>query len=102
MIYNENYIGDIYCSSSTGTNHRYICESVKDLPEDIIGKEFKTEIIVNLYKQCFTTDNHDEGIIIGFEINQRFCDYYYMVYVPSSNKVEYELAIDSEFVSSIH
>lgn len=42
-----------------------------------------------------------KGIIIGFEDNNQFFDYYYIVYIPELNKVEYQLCNDAEFTKSI-
>ena len=46
-------------------------------------------------------DSGHKGIIIGFEDNNQFFDYYYIVYVPELDKVIYQLCNDAEFVNSI-
>lgn len=55
----------------------------------------------SLYKECVTTKDKAKGIIIGFEDNIRWSDYYFIVFIPSQNKVVYELAMDGEFRDSI-
>lgn len=42
-----------------------------------------------------------QGIIIGIEDCNSFCDYYYIVYVPESKQVTYELANSADFVKTI-
>ena len=42
-----------------------------------------------------------KGIIIGFEDNNQFFDYYYIVYVPELDKVVYQLCNDARFINSI-
>lgn len=53
-----------------------------------------------LGKEC-TADKNQHGIIIGFEDSQSFFDYYYIVYIPETEKVTYKLANDADFVKSI-
>lgn len=53
-----------------------------------------------LGKEC-TTDKGLQGIIIGIEDCNSFCDYYYIVYVPESKQVTYELANSADFVKTI-
>lgn len=53
-----------------------------------------------LGKEC-ATDKNQHGIIIGFEDSQSFFDYYYIVYIPETEKVTYKLANDADFVKSI-
>lgn len=43
----------------------------------------------------------EQGIIIGIEDCNSFCDYYYIVYVPESKQVTYELANSADFVKTI-
>lgn len=55
-------------------------------------KSIKWDKSINyLGKEC-TTDKGLQGIIIGIEDCNSFCDYYYIVYVPESKQVTYELA----------
>ena len=42
-----------------------------------------------------------QGIIVGIEDCNSFCDYYYIVYVPESKQVMYELANSADFVKTI-
>lgn len=44
-------------------------------------------------------DGKYKGIVIGFEDNNQFFDYYYIV--PELDKVVYQLCNDAEFVNSI-
>lgn len=52
-----------------------------------------------LGKEC--TTKHGIGIIIGFEDNNLYNDYYYIIYLPQIDKVIYELANNTEFIDSI-
>lgn len=65
-----------------------------------VSLDIKNDIEKFLYKDCVTTHGY-EGVIIGFDINNQFLDYYYIVYVPELNRVTYELCNDSQFISSI-
>ena len=53
-----------------------------------------------LGKEC-TIDKGLQGIIVGIEDCNSFCDYYYIVYVPESKQVMYELANSADFVKTI-
>ena len=53
-----------------------------------------------VYMVC-TTDKGLQGIIIGIEDCNSFCDYYYIVYVPESKQVTYELANSADFVRQL-
>lgn len=52
-----------------------------------------------IYKHADATFN--ESVIIGIEDCNSFCDYYYIVYVPESKQVVYELANSADFVKTI-
>lgn len=61
--------------------------------KDLLGKEVRgTDCVV---------DSGHKGIIIGFEDNNQFFDYYYIVYVPELDKVVYQLCNDARFINSI-
>ena len=53
-----------------------------------------------LFRDCVVDSGH-KGIIIGFEDNNQFFDYYYIVYVPELDKVVYQLCNDARFINSI-
>lgn len=64
-------------------------------------KSIKWDKSINyLGKEC-TTDKGLQGIIIGIEDCNSFCDYYYIVYVPESKQVTHELANSADFVKTI-
>lgn len=100
MIYKEKYIGDIYCPTSTGENIYFYGEDVKNIPSNLLQEDWKNSVIKYLYKDCIDPD-YGQGIIIGFEINNQYLDYYYRVYIPELNKVVSTLANDASFVKSI-
>ena len=63
-------------------------------------KSIKWDKSINyLGKEC-TTDKGLQGIIIGIEDCNSFCDYY-IVYVPESKQVTHELANSADFVKTI-
>lgn len=53
-----------------------------------------------MYRDCIV-DGGRKGVIIGFEDNNQFFDYYYIVYVPELDKVVYQLCNDARFINSI-
>ena len=64
-------------------------------------KSIKWDKSINyLGKEC-TTDKRLKRIIKGTEGCHSFCDYYYIVYVPESKQVTYELANSADFVKTI-
>ena len=64
-------------------------------------KSIKWDKSINyLGKEC-TIDKGLQGIIVGIEDCNSFCDYYYIVYVPESKQVMYELANSADFVKTI-
>lgn len=79
-----------------GTDTQYFGKDAEDFLESI---NWHSDIEY-LGKEC-TTNKGDSGIIIGFEDNESAMDYYFIVYVPELDTVEYELANSTEFVNSI-
>lgn len=53
-----------------------------------------------LGKEC-TTSKGKQGIIVGFEDNDDYSDYYFIVFIPETKHLYYELANNSKFVDSI-
>lgn len=53
-----------------------------------------------MYRDCIV-DGGRKGVIIGFEDNNQFFDYYYIVYVSELNTTVYQLANDARFINSI-
>lgn len=54
----------------------------------------------HLYCDCITHTGN-KGIIIGVEDSNSFLDYYYIVYIPSNGRIEYELINDQSFWETI-
>lgn len=75
----------------------------KDVENIDIKEEIKKDVMKYLYKDCLVKIKSiiEKGIIIGFEINQAYNDYYYIVYVPNEGTVYYMLANNSEFTKNI-
>lgn len=53
-----------------------------------------------LFKKCLTFRNQ-VGTVIGFEINEVWMDDYFIVYVPETGKLEYELVNNQSFYDKI-
>ena len=98
MVITTSYDKDILGHEVRGTNTSYY--GISALQAVINHDEIRADIAKYLYKDSTTHEGH-EGIIIGFEDNNQFFDYYYIVYVPELNKVEYQLCNDAEFTKSI-
>lgn len=98
MVITTSYDKDILGHKIRGTNTSYY--GISALQAVINHDGIRADIAKYLYKDCTTHEGH-EGIIIGFEDNNQFFDYYYIVYVPELNKVEYQLCNDAEFTKSI-
>lgn len=78
------------------------CQYIGKDAEEFLKSIGWKKSIKYLGKECCTTeDNGKQGVIIGFEDSQSFFDYYYIVYVPETGKVTYELANNADFVKSI-
>lgn len=63
------------------------------------NKIISKRIAPNINKKCRFSD-HD-GIIIGFENNESYNDYYYIIYIPETREVAFRLCNDTQFVKSI-
>lgn len=100
MIYKEQYVGNIYSPTAIGENTYYYCEDVKNIPGEELRDDWRRDVESYMYKQCITPEG-EEGIIIGFEINNQYLDYYYRVYIPNTNKVKSILANDASFTKTI-
>lgn len=92
MIIKTSYDKDLLGNEIRGTNTSYYGLSALQACQDDIAK--------CLFKDC-VVDGKYKGIVIGFEDNNQFFDYYYIVYVPELDKVVYQLCNDAEFVNSI-
>lgn len=66
----------------------------------IDNKEIAKRIKEHLYCDCITHTGN-LGVIIGIEDSNSFLDYYYIIYVPSKDKIEYELINDPSFRKGI-
>ena len=66
----------------------------------IDNKDIAKAMKEHLYCDCITHTG-DDGIIVGVEDSNSFLDYYYIVFIPSKNKVMYELINDSSFIKTI-
>lgn len=82
--------------NSPGVNTQYFGKDAENFLESI---NWHTEIEY-LGKECITSKNK-QGIIVGFENNQCFSDYYFIIYCPKDKSIFYELANNSEFIKSI-
>lgn len=96
MIVEEEYKYNIYNELRPSSNISYygISALQANVPKDI-----QEDIAKYLFKDCTTKEG--KGIIIGFEDNEQYIDYYYIVYIPSSGKTTYELINNPDFVNSI-
>lgn len=79
-----------------GTNTSYWGISALQAGHD----DIRQDISKYLFRDCVVDSGH-KGIIIGFEDNNQFFDYYYIVYVPELDKVVYQLCNDARFINSI-
>ena len=86
MITKISYDRDLLGNEVRGTNTSYWGISALQACHDDISKY--------LFR-----DSRHKGVIIGFEDNNQFFDYYYIVYVPG--KVVYQLCNDARFINSI-
>lgn len=71
-------------------------ESIRYIGRDALGcsnrEDVNKAIEDSLFKDCITEDGY-KGVVIGFEDNSIFYEYYYIVYVPSTGKIQYETKI---------
>lgn len=81
---------------SPGIDTRYYGKDAEDFLESINWHEE----IDYIGKNCIT-DSGEEGVIIGFEDSESYMDYYYIVYIPETGKVDYALANSASFVKNI-
>lgn len=94
MIIKTSYDKDLLENEIRGTNTSYY-GALQACQDDI-----RQDIAKCLFKDCVVDSGH-KGIIIGFEDNNQFFDYYYIVYVPELDKVVHQLCNDSKFINSI-
>lgn len=80
-------------SGFPGVDTKYYGKDAEDFLESI---NWHTEIDY-IGSDCIT-DEGKNGVIIGFEDSESFMDYYYIVYVPETDKVEYVLTNSPFFV----
>lgn len=78
---------------------QYYGESCLNLPLGI-REEIRNDVKKYIGKKC-TTLNGYEGIIIGFEDNSYYRDYYYIVFVPETKEIVYALANNAGFIETI-
>lgn len=80
----------------SGVDTQYFGKDAEDFLESINWHKD----IEYLGKEC-TTSRGKQGIIVGFEDSESAMDYYFIVYIPELDTVEYELANSAEFVNNI-
>lgn len=78
---------------------QYYGESCLNLPYGI-REEFREDAKRYIGKEC-TVDKGYKGVIIGFEDNSYYKDYYYIVFVPETQKIVYALANSAGFTATI-
>lgn len=66
---------------------QYFGEDVEKFPA---RQDIKNSILKSINKECTTPDGYS-GIIVGVEDNHSYNDYYYIIWVPESGKMIYEL-----------
>lgn len=86
MITKISYDKDLLGNEVRGTNTSYWGISALQAGHD----DIRQDISKYLFRDCVVDSGH-KGIIIGFEDNNQFFDYYYIVYVPELDKVVYQL-----------
>ena len=96
MITEISYDKDLLGKEVRGTNTSYWGISALQSGHD----DIRQDISKYLFRDCVVDSGH-KGIIIGFEDNNQFFDYYYIVYVPELDKVVYQLCNDARFINSI-
>lgn len=96
MIIKTSYDKDLLGNEIRGTNTSFYGLSALQACQD----DIRQDIAKCLFKDCVIDSGH-KGIIIGFEDNNQFFDYYYIVYVPELDKVVHQLCNDSKFINSI-
>ena len=83
-------------SGLPGVDTQYYGKDAKDFLESINWYEE----IDYIGKNCII-DGGKEGVIIGFEDSESYMDYYYIVYILETGKVDYALANSASFVKNI-
>ena len=83
-------------SGGPGIDTQYYGKDAEDFLESINWHK-KIDYIG---RNCIT-DRGEEGVIIGFEDSESYMDYYYIVYIPKTGKVDYALANSASFVKNI-
>ena len=96
MITKISYDKDLLGNEVIGTNTSYWGMSALQVCHDDIHQN----ISKYLFRDCIVDSRH-KGVIIGFEDNNQFFDYYYIVYVPELGKVVYQPCNDARFINSI-
>lgn len=98
MIVSSPFDKDLLGHEIRGVNTSYYGLSV--LQAVINHDGIRQDIAKYMYRDCIV-DRGRKGVIIGFEDNNQFFDYYYIVYVPELNTTVYQLANDARFINSI-
>lgn len=96
MITKIPYDKDLLGNEIRGTNTSYWGISALQACHG----DIRQDISKYLFIDCTVDSGHRE-VIIGFEDNNQFFDYYYIVYVPELSKVVYQLCNDARFINSI-
>lgn len=79
-----------------GVNTQYFGKDAEDFLESI---NWHSDIDY-LGKECIT-DEGKRGIIVGFEDSESAMDYYFIVFIPKTGEVSYELANSPTFTKNI-
>lgn len=98
MIVSSPFDKDLLGHEIRGVNTSYY--GLSALQAVINHDGIRQDIAKYMYRDCIV-DGGRKGVIIGFEDNNQFFDYYYIVYVPELNTTVYQLANDARFINSI-
>lgn len=77
---NDDINGEIECIQYFG----------EDLDKFQARESIKKSILSNIYKDC-EMDDGCKGFIIGIEDNYAYNDYYYIIWIPQTEQICYEL-----------
>lgn len=94
MIYKAPFEKGLY---GPGVDTRYFGDDARNFLKNMNWRKESGYI----GKECITSREREQGIIIGFEDSQCAADYYFTVFIPDGEKVVYELVNYSPFIESI-
>lgn len=80
-----------------GVDTQYFGKDAEDFLESI---NWHSDIEY-LGKECITDRDQKQGIIVGFEDSESAMDYYFIVFIPETGEVYYELANSPTFTKNI-